>query len=105
MESVLPEKVLNMRAYHVFVEELSKHLKFIRENIIKEPLPDEASRILAARFHTIKGGAGFFGLNQLMQLASELETELLRINPNLSETTVEKISQFEQLASQVPAPR
>lgn len=96
-------------AYRVYLEETSKHLKeaalaFARE----DALSPEDLYVLGARFHTIRGGAGFFGLSEIAAAARQLE-ELLGqpgLDLRAERPTVDRL--FEELSDLVsrlpPAP-
>lgn len=61
------------RAYSVYLNESVQHLQEIQTLLFShKPSKEELTRA-AVRFHTIRGGAGFFGLNSIRQLAKVLE--------------------------------
>lgn len=66
--------MLSPTAYRLFVEELAKHLADATNTFgrAEEATKDDLVR-LSARFHTIKGGAGFFGFDRIAKLAATLE--------------------------------
>ncbi len=69
--------LLKSRAYGIFVSEFGKHLSQVGEIFKPEYQPSEQEITKAmTSFHTIRGGAGFFGLSEIARLAGELE-ELL----------------------------
>lgn len=62
-------------AFALFCTELETHLQFFSE-VLVHPAQDDyqgCARALESRFHLIKGGAGFFGLTALRDLAGEKE--------------------------------
>jgi chemotaxis protein histidine kinase CheA len=62
-------------AFALFCTELETHLQFFSE-VLHQPAQDDyqgCARALESRFHLIKGGAGFFGLTALRELAGEKE--------------------------------
>lgn len=65
-------------AYKIFAVELARHLDRARATFSEERelTADDFLRVGAA-FHTIKGGAGFFGLSDLAQTAARLEVILM----------------------------
>lgn len=82
MIDTVPDNLKALSAYRVFVDELSNHLQSARAALGDLAALDSDERtVLARRFHTIKGGAGFFGLKQLYRLAGELEQCLLQAAP------------------------
>lgn len=99
------------RAYGTFLSELSCHLEAIKAVCAPE-IPDagEERESLRARFHKIRGGAGFFGLDDLRRIAGELESCLkegnvqLVVNPRMGaelltslEETICALKGFEEL--------
>jgi len=66
--------ILSPTAYRLFVEELAKHLADATSTFARaqQATKDDLVR-LGARFHTIKGGAGFFGFDRIAELAATLE--------------------------------
>lgn len=97
------KELLNTRAYAIFVEELSKQIGFVNEKFSKQPLSETDSRELKAIFHTIKGGSGFFGLDQIYQNASKLETLLAGTLEEMDK--VKKLmKKLEKNAGELPEP-
>lgn len=103
------------KAYLLFVDELEKHVVFLAEIVQQlqtldtnenlEPISSSRAEQLEKRFHRIKGGAGFLGLEEISQLADrgeqffktatkkeiapqELSVELKTILHSLEELTV-----------------
>lgn len=74
--SGLPKEILE-GAYRIFIDEITEHLTatefvlndFDRTDQLK--LKDAKSR-----FHKIRGGAGFFGLSEIENVATDLETSM-----------------------------
>ena len=65
-------------AYALFVTELERQLVRVRALLAEEtPQSGDPIRELGSIFHTIKGGAGFFGLGELMGVAARLEASFL----------------------------
>lgn len=66
-----------LRAYAVFLSETKQHLDWASVNLLNL-IQQDFSKLKEAkrRFHTIKGGAGFFGLKEIERLAAELEEML-----------------------------
>jgi chemotaxis protein histidine kinase CheA len=63
-----------LRAYAVFLSETKQHLDWAGVNLLNLSQQDLSSlKEAKRRFHTIKGGAGFFGLTEIEKLAAELE--------------------------------
>jgi chemotaxis protein histidine kinase CheA len=71
------DKLIRGNAYRIFVVELEKHLTIARGILSSDtPTPTEFVQV-GASFHTIRGGAGFFGLNALAEVAGSLENLLI----------------------------
>ena len=95
-------------AYRMFVGEIAKHLAFSRELFwgSKTPGPDQLIEA-SARFHTIRGGAGFFSLTDIASTAAKLENKLKSDNFNLAaeiDHIRDLIQEIEGFAGQMPAP-
>lgn len=73
-------KLLLGGAYRIFFEEIAKHIEASREYLgsAKGITSEERASELGARFHTIKGGAGFFGLHDIASFAGQIEDLLLK---------------------------
>ncbi|MBX7138217.1 MAG: Hpt domain-containing protein [Oligoflexia bacterium] len=68
---------ISSKAYQIFVTELGRHLATADSVFaLPEPEPTAELRKLAGVFHTIKGGAGFFGLDRIAELSGLLEKRL-----------------------------
>ena len=93
-------------AYAIFVIELARHLEWTRSLELSAAQPSlEIYRELGARFHTIKGGAGFFGLRELGDLAGKIEAACENsLNLDISEIK-ETLASIDRLAQEIPAPR
>ena len=92
-------------AYRIFADELPKQMSRIEALVtLGAGLNRDQARALAAEFHTIKGGAGFFGLDQIYALASKLETILLQFTPQEAELVRSTFMQFRAEALQLPQP-
>lgn len=91
---------LGGNAYKIFYSEFSRHIQASLEQLrAGTPLDEADLKGLSGRFHTIKGGAGFFGLTEIVALSrtledafksqstlsSELRTELTTIVERLQE--------------------
>ena len=58
----------------LFIKELDSHLTYFRDLLAKGPAFDETQlKALAHRCHVVKGGAGFFQLALIRDLAGEGE--------------------------------
>lgn len=97
---------LSSNAYRIFVAELPQQLKRAEEvleaNIGVNP---QQAKSLAAAFHTIKGGAGFFGLEQVYRLAGDLEKLLLNFTPQELAGAKALFASFKHHAAEIPEPK
>lgn len=76
-QSSLDQRI-KANAYRVFFAELEKHMLEICSTVAPGKTPDgSALRRVGTTFHTIRGGAGFFGLDELATAAGHLENLLL----------------------------
>ena len=92
------------KAYKIFLEELLKHLANAQAIFASDSeIDSEKIRIVGSAFHTIKGGAGFFGLSEVANLAGEIEGYFLKNNGDFSvEHAQRMISDFQLLADKLP---
>lgn len=61
-------------AYKIFYSEFAKHINAALAKLTPNVhLSADDLRELSGRFHTIKGGAGFFGLTEIVSFARILE--------------------------------
>ncbi len=109
--SALPDEILN-GAYKIFVDEVHRHLKETRIAFYDGELPQPELKATTVRFHQIRGGAGFFGLDEIEKTACEIEQILkalsetgegevsaLRVLYNKLEEHVSKISKPENVSA------
>jgi len=69
------------KAYQIFLSELARYVADSRYSIDCENPPEVAQlREIATGFHTVKGGAGFFGLSKIAESAAAIETIALQAN-------------------------
>ena len=61
------------KAYGIFHSEFHKHLQNADGMVSKKSLEKEELKRLSAYFHTIRGGAGFFGLTTIAEVSKSLE--------------------------------
>ena len=73
------KSLISTQAYRIFLVELEQHVSRIETSLLTGVAPtQDALRLASASFHTIKGGAGFFGYDKLAKLAGDLESGLLK---------------------------
>jgi chemotaxis protein histidine kinase CheA len=76
MVDSLEDKLLAGAAYRIFVEEVAKHLSALDNFFHQSSWTEEHLRAASARYHTLRGGAGFFKLTEVSRIAGELEVAL-----------------------------
>jgi chemotaxis protein histidine kinase CheA len=93
-------------AYALFVTESARQIVRVRALLAEEtPQSGDRSRELGATFHTLKGGAGFFGLVEFMEVAARLEAIFSDgAAPRGGEIT-ELVERLAQLSTELPKPR
>ena len=101
--------LLSGKAYRILVDELAKHLsaaKGLFSDQLQCMVPEKI-REAGINFHTIKGGAGFFGFSDVAGKAGEIESLLIKSSAPLPER-IERVRvllvEFEALVGQMPAP-
>jgi chemotaxis protein histidine kinase CheA len=98
---------LQSKAYGIFVGEFERHMREMRTVFEKnEAFDQNMLRRAVGAFHTVKGGAGFFGLQQVADLAAETE-KILR-DPAFDvarqrAVVLENISNLEKLHTEISA--
>lgn len=98
----------------LFAQELKAHLEFLKS--VKAPESEEEKELLRKKlenkFHLIKGGAGFFGLSELVRIGTEGENtmkttknspiEFSRYCKDLLPETIKKLQlEYESLSSEL----
>lgn len=74
MSEKVPNSLLAGKAFQVFRVEVSKHLSGFEEFLANGASNDLGIRKrYSASFHTIRGGSGFFGLEEVATLSGALE--------------------------------
>ena len=91
MTSDFEKKLLAGAAYRIFFEETHKHMADVGPFFVSSSWSADQLQVAAGRFHTIKGGAGFFQLKGVAAAAGELEGSLKKLSP------VEVAVQFDSL--------
>jgi HPt (histidine-containing phosphotransfer) domain-containing protein len=72
MSKSVPSHLFHGEAYRLFVGELELRLQQLSRLLSEVPDSSECAQ-LSADFHRLKGGAGFFGFDQICRIAGELE--------------------------------
>jgi chemotaxis protein histidine kinase CheA len=100
---------LKGKAYGIFVTELARHLSRAHEMFGPGAVAPSRDEIAAAAvsFHTIRGGAGFFGLSEIASIAGNLEKLLQRPDFDMAREISGIRGSLENLAAlakKMPAP-
>lgn len=97
------------KAYKIFISELETHLTEASEILAEgEVLSEEQAESLQRRFHTVKGGAGFFGLTEIARVAGTLEDMLVDASASVItqlDTIKGLIHELEESALKIPSPK
>lgn len=100
--------LIHSNAYKIFVAELQRHLNTTRQLFeANTQLSSDELYQAGASFHTIRGGAGFFCLEEIARIAGELEKQLMKGPLDLSAERngiKAKIETLESLAAKIPIP-
>lgn len=91
------------RAYEVFLAELGRHLETVRslEEQKDQNLDQQTYERLRVLFHTVRGGAGFFGYRDLAECANELEQCCASKVEEVHQVLTPLLEIFEQQANQI----
>ena len=93
---------LYSEAYKIYRSELDTHMSRIAELLQRELVGSEEKKELKTRFHTIKGGAGFFGFDQIFSVAGILETMMKDVSTDPIQTAQIQFQTLQQLIGQLP---
>ena len=101
-------KFISIRAYRIFFDEVRRHIGQAQTTLLEfeNMSPDDMKR-LACAFHTIRGGAGFFGLDQLSKVAGTLEETFGHSPAEVIEQradVIARISELAKIAAELPEP-
>ena len=103
----MQETPAKSKALRIFVDEVSKHLSWAHSVFDQlRPVRKECYEEGVRRFHTIKGGAGFFGLGDMADAAAQLEALLEETGGGMCEQLDEirrSIEDLERCAASLPA--
>jgi HPt (histidine-containing phosphotransfer) domain-containing protein len=100
--------LITSTAYRIFVEELAKHLAKADQVLVSDGAPANDLRDASNCFHTIKGGAGFFGLSEIAKVAGELEKLLLTADFQAKggfDRSRNLVAQLHELSKAMPKPQ
>lgn len=108
MSAQKPNSLISGNAYRLFVDELSRHVENARKTFFMDQPPAQDDLIRARTdFHTIRGGAGFFGLDEIAKCAAEIEKACKEPLGQLAvqiDAVRDMILEIERLVSEAPVP-
>lgn len=108
MSDDFEKKLLAGAAYRIFFDELKKHIEATREVFEGEKWQEDSLQEAMCRFHTIRGGAGFFKLSKLAELAGKLEVAIQSSDSNtlfLQAASLRELNlELQKEAASVPLP-
>lgn len=100
--------LISGKAYRIFLTEFEKHIEHFDRFLAGEiQRSTESLAQASARFHTIKGGSGFFGFDEIAKAAGKLEVLLQRPSSALEKSWEEvevTYSELKHAAKQLPVP-
>lgn len=76
---------LSSDVYRIYRLELDQHLERLARIADGGALSSDCVLEVRTRFHTIKGGAGFFGFSQLVDVAGQMEKKAAQSQVSLDE--------------------
>ena len=93
----------------MLLSEIDRHLAAAKELFLGCGLPPDTEQVrkTGINFHTIKGGAGFFGFQALAGSAAEIERLLIKTEGPIAQrmkTIATKLLEFEKLVGELPKP-
>lgn len=101
-------KLILSNAYRIFFAEFDKHLTRARTAFTGlEQCTDDERKVLSTAFHTIKGGAGFFALDDVARTAGTLEKLFAESVSSASfdlQSARSNLQKLEQLYREMPEP-
>lgn len=101
-------QLLAGKAYALFVSELERHLSDAKKRFSdQQKLQAKDYAQVRSDFHTIKGGAGFFGLNNVAKAASKIEDILHSPIEQLASQVDQirgQLKEIEELIKEIPQP-
>lgn len=104
------DELIAGNAYKIFVSELELHLANALRLFCQDgPQPSlEDARTVGRNFHTVRGGAGFFGFKDMSETARQIEVLLLKAEGSLMgklNAVRQLLETIEKLSEELPPPR
>ena len=100
------EQRIKANAYKLFFGELQNHISKAGQILAPERQPSDSElKQVGASFHTVRGGAGFFGLNEIAEISGRIEDLLLNAEAHLKvEAARGLLSQVTAMTGKLPKP-
>ena len=97
---------IETKAYSIFVSEVKRHIEGL-EGLFSRTGANTEAELKEARIsaHRLKGGAGFFGLTALGEVAATLEVAIEKYSPSELEKIQNLIKTLHGLTDKMPAPK
>lgn len=96
---------LGTRAYSLFRSEIGEHVERVRALLSRGvPTTAEEAEVIGRTCHTIKGGAGFFGLTEVARVAGTLEAIFLGEGERSREEIEVALQSLITLSQSLPEP-
>ncbi len=95
------------RAYRLFIAEYGERISFA-EQVLDSGIDAESQRDLKARFHMLKGSAGFFGFDHIRAIAAELEDLFSKphsLDAGEVDSAQQRITALREFQAQMPPPQ
>ena len=96
------------KAYGIFHAEFHKHIQNAEGMVAKQSLEKDELKRLSAYFHTIRGGAGFFGLTTIAEVSKSLEYLFLEPTFQIErelQKVVEMLTKLKAEGERLPEPK
>ena len=93
---------LTSEVYRIYRQELAQHFERLTRIAEEGLLSSDCVLEIRTRFHTIKGGAGFFGFNELVEVAGQIENRAAKSQVTLNELE-QALTSMSHIIDQLPS--
>lgn len=93
---------LSSEVYRIYRLELEQHIERLQLMAKEDFLVPDCVLEARTRFHTIRGGAGFFGFSQLVEIAGQMEKKAAQ-NQLTLEDLKQALEQFKIIVKGLPS--
>ena len=93
---------LSSEVYRIYRLELEQHIERLQLMAKEDFLVPDYVLEARTRFHTIRGGAGFFGFSQLVEIAGQMEKKAAQ-NQLTLEDLKQALEQFKIIVKGLPS--